>query len=137
MSVISTLSAKMGFDIYIKLVLHLCRENGKPFFYDRKEDGDFFKNYEIPDLEIPKQHRRFLQERGRIFHAYTGAFEYNDLYTIDVEEFLDQFPEWEEVKDSDYYDENDETWTEEDHDQFKEALTWFSKQKLCFEVSWC
>lgn len=127
----------MGFDFYIQLVLHMDPTSGKPFFYDTKEDGLTFRNYQLASIEIPEEHREFLQGRGSIFHAYTREFSYNDIFSVKIDELLDEFPDWDEVLESDDCDENRETWTEENHNRFKAALTWFSEQKQSFQATWC
>ena len=127
---------KMGFDFNITLTLQLCPETGKPFYYTSSAEKGFYKEYTLPELNIPEAHKRFVQQRGPIFHVYTGMFSFNDIFTVDIQKLLDEFPDWEEVLSSDYYDENDDGWSEEDHNEFREALTWFNQQNVSFQASW-
>lgn len=122
---------KMGFDFLIQLVLHICPETGKPFVYSGLK-----RDFSIPELNIPKEHRRFIQQRGSIFHAYTYTFNEENIYTVDIYRLLEEFPEWTTVKESAWYGGWEDDWTEEDHNDFKEALTWFKQQPFSYQASW-
>lgn len=126
----------MGFDFFIQLVLHLCPETGKPFYYATSQEKGLYKEYVQPELNIPEKHRRFLEQRGSIFHAYTHHFNEENIYTVDVERLLEVFPEWEDMEDSSYYEGWEEEWTQQDHNDFKEALKWFSESSLNFQATW-
>lgn len=126
----------MGFDFFIQLILQVCPETGKPFYYNSSPEKGMYKEYTLPELNIPEKHRRFLQGRGSIFHVYTHTFNEENIYTVDIDRFLEVFPEWEEVIDSSWYEGWEDEWTEQDHDDFKEALTWFSKQHPNYQATW-
>jgi len=64
-----------------------------------------------------------VQQRGNWFSNYVLDFEGNHV-SADV--FLDHYPDYENV---------DDDWTKEDHDEFRKALEWFS-WKGNFIVSW-
>lgn len=123
----------MGFDFSIQLILKICSKTGQPFFYSNK----FEKIYELPKLEVPEEFRPFVQDRGRLYHVYTDDFNIDNKLEASPEELLDVFPDWEDVKGSDYYEgytEND--WSEKTHNLFREALEWFAKQPYSFQASW-
>lgn len=128
----------MGFDLYIQLSLTMCPETGKPYYYGTtKETGKFEKIYELPDIEIPKQYRKYLYGRGHFFHVYTDYFNENDVFDVSTNVFLEHYPTWETFTQSSYYTDDDpDAWTKEDHIGFKKLLTYLSKQDLPFAVSW-
>ena len=124
----------MGFDFSIELCLRFCSTTGKPYVYDR----EFKKVFELPTVEVPEEHRRFVQLRGSIFHAYTEFYNEKDIYQVPVEGILEAFPEWEDVKSSSWYEGyKEEDWSEADHNAFKKALEWFVAQPYSFQASWC
>ena len=123
----------MGFDIHVTLMLHLCPETGKPYYYACSEDGTTQKMYGVPDVEVPKEFRTYLCGRGHHFHAYTEYFNEMEQYDVDVEEFLLHYPSWDEVQDNVNYDDE---WTKEDHDGFEDLLSWCSGQPSPYRVAW-
>ena len=125
----------MGFDFTIQLVLHICPATGNPFVYATSSEKTY-KEYSLSDIMIPEKYRRFCEERGSIFHAYTHTLSYHDVYSVDISRLLEEFPDWDTVLHSDWYDEDDDGWSEKDHDDFKEALVWFSEQPYRFQASW-
>ena len=124
----------MGFDIYISLNLHMCPEQGKPFYYKyNQKEKTTEKVYEMPTLDVPKPLRKYLQGRGHLFHAYTDVFNERDVFEACVEQFLEYYPSWEEVS---KHEEVPDYWDEEDHTNFKKLLEWCSVQDCSFHVSW-
>ena len=121
--------SKMGFDINIEMILSMCEETGKPFYYGK----GFERIYELPILEVPQELQEYLVGRGPIFHAYTDHFNYENRYNVSVKEFLEDYPSWLSVQEE-YPSHN--YWLEEDHNKFKELLEWCEKQKVSFRVSW-
>jgi hypothetical protein len=122
----------MGFDLNIHADLLICSDTGKPYFYI--SDGSRMRIYDLSKLTVPKEHRRFLNQRGSIFHAYTTCvFENNDIYNVSVYEFLEKYPSWDTVK---TYDEECVYWTEKDHNEFKAALEWFNKDCIQYRIDW-
>lgn len=123
----------MGFDFSIQLVLSICSKSGQPYVYSRGWE----KLYELPKLEIPEEYRQFLQDRGPLYHIYTDYFSKNQRFSATTEELLENFPEWDEVKDSHWYERYaDDEWPEQTHNLFREALQWFSEQPYTFQASW-
>jgi hypothetical protein len=117
----------MGFDLNITLNVWIDEKTGLPFVWGK----NFEKLPFVPsDYEIPEKYRKFLKQRGHVFHSYIKGIE---GYTTCVDTFLDNYPEWQEVK-NDIWTQNDD-WTEADHDGFKEALNWFSKKSV-FGITW-
>jgi hypothetical protein len=126
----------MGFDLHINLNLGLDVNTGLPFVWGNNLE----KNPYVPsELEVPLKYRKWVRQRGHHFHYYIRSINGSDLLSsTNVEHFLEKYPEWEDVKDSmtlDGEDEESYEWREEDHNDFKEALTWFA-EKSHFEVSW-
>jgi hypothetical protein len=122
----------MGFDLNIHVDLLICSDTGKPYFYI--SDGSRMRVYDLSKLTVPKEHRRFLNQRGGIFHAYTTCvFENDDITNVSVYEFLEKYPSWTAVKD---FDEECTYWTEKDHNEFKAALEWFNKDCIMYRINW-
>ena len=115
----------MGFDLFIRCEMMLCPETGKPFCYGTDTANNFTKIYDLSSITVPEEHRRFLQLRGSIFHAYTTALlESDDNLDMPVLEMLEKYPTWEDVK---AHDPDCETyWTENDHNVFQKALEWMA-----------
>lgn len=118
----------MGFYIHIYSMVNLCPETGKPFYYG----PNFEKIYDIPNIIIPEQYRRFLYERNSIYHAYMSG----DSYYDSVDMVVDTFPTWEQVKNL-YPDAEEEyEWTEKDHTLFHNAIEWFASQPIGYIIHW-
>lgn len=119
----------MGFDLYIQLKMMMCPETGKPFYYGK----NFEKVYEVPEFTIPEPLRKYLVGRGRHFFPYIHPLNARDRMEADLEEFLENYPEWREVVEDEYYD---ESWTMEDHDTFADLLEYLHTLPCSFSVSW-
>jgi hypothetical protein len=120
----------MGFDLFISVSFLLCPETGLMYEYN----DDLTKNYNINNVRVPEHLRRFLKQRGHHLSLYTSRV--TDEYSTGADNFLDKFPEWSEILDDDEYDDYKDRWTEEDHNLFKETLTWLLSQKVNAIVSW-
>jgi hypothetical protein len=124
----------MGFDLFIKLSLLIDEKTGLPYVYDTNCSR---QPYVPSDFFVPEKYRKRTQQRGHHFHYYIRDIDENGSNTS-AENFLDKYPDWEDVKrsmDLDGEDEESYGWTESDHTSFKEALQWFSS-KIHFDVSW-
>lgn len=127
----------MGFDLFIHMNLMMDDETGKPFYYgSNKETGKTEKVYELPVAEIPEELRKYLYGRGHFFHVYTDKFNRKDIYHVSVSAFLERFPSWSRYEDSDYYEDNPEMWTRDDHKNFKKLLKFLELQPMSYSVSW-
>jgi len=126
----------MGFDLYINLTLPIDQNSGLPYVYTTDNSK---KSYSPSDFCVPEKHRLWLKQRGHIFHYYIRDIDGSDtMNTLHTEAFLEKYPEWEDIKSSmelDGEDEESYSWTEKDHDDFKEALQWFSSKEY-FSISW-
>lgn len=123
----------MGFDFSIQTVpLAICTESGKPFVF-HCEKGNFVKRY-IEEFVVPEEHRRFAFVCGRIYHLYTREVSNADSYSCSIQELLDVFPSWEDLKDEGLV--VSWGWTEEDHYAFYRALLWFHAQKDIYVARW-
>ena len=123
----------MGFDFSIQtLPLSICTETGKPFIY-RFLNGDCKKIY-IEEFVVPEEHRRFTFLCGRVYHIYTRDVSSEDSYSCGIQELLNVFPSWDDVKDETLV----VSWglTEEEHNGFYAALTWFAEESDVFIARW-
>lgn len=128
---------EMGFLLYITCNVSICTETGKPYYLKVSADGAK-KIYGMPDITVPLEYRRFLQQfGGSYFHAYTTSRmseEYSHINSMSALAFLDQYPPWTDILiDPNYHNED---WTKKDHDEFKKALEWFSQQEVDYTVNW-
>lgn len=71
---------------------------------------------------VPEKYRRFINQKGSWFSNYVEAF---DGQIVSVKSFLEEYPNYAE----------EEEWSLEDHEQFKEALEWFAENGG-FNVAW-
>jgi len=126
----------MGFDLFIHMTLHMCPETGKPYYYGYNYEKHSDKMYELPTVNIPEELRKYLYGRGHHFHVYTDKFNRKDIFEVSVETFLERFPSWKRFEDSDYFEDDPEGWTREDHKNFKKLLKFLSEQSIGFTVSW-
>ena len=125
----------MGFDLIIRSELMICSDTGKPYYYTQSSSRNLsMRIYDLSKLAVPKEHRRFLNQRGSIFHAYTTCvFDNDDICDAPVYDFLEKYPSWEMVK---IYDDECTYWTEKDHNEFKAALEWFSEDCINYRINW-
>ena len=124
--------SKMGFDLFIELSLPIDEKTGLPYVYDTNCSR---QPYVPSDFLVPEEHRIWMQQRGHQFHYYIRDID--GCYTS-AENFLNKYPEWEDIKslmELDGEDEESYQWKEDNHNSFKEALEWFSS-KIHFDVSW-
>jgi hypothetical protein len=127
----------MGFDLFLQMSLTMDEATGKPFYYGtNKETGKIERIFEIPQIDIPEQLRKYLYGRGHHFHVYTEKFNRKDIFHVGVSAFLDRFPSWTRFAESDYYTDEPAGWTHEDHKNFKKLLKLLEEQKVSFTVSW-
>ncbi len=126
----------MGFDIQVSVTLLMCPETGKPFYFKyNEEEKRLEKAYGLPEFTVPEELRPYLQQRGPWFHAYCDVIERDSGTTTDVEEFLECYPSWDDVKEGGYCDYSQE-WTVKDHNAFRRLLKWCLEQDCYFTVSW-
>jgi len=124
----------MGFDLTITLYLSIDPKTGLPFVYAYNHPilADLTMIPYVPsEYEIPEKHRPYLQQRGHHFHFYIESF--TERMNIDVEDFLNEYPKWQNVVA--WMGDREYGWTEEDHDGFKSALLWLSSKHV-FQVEW-
>lgn len=128
----------MGFDINICLELLLCPSTGKPYYYGYNQDTlTLGKVYALPDTQIPGHLRKYLVGRGHLFHAYTEYFNQQDIFKTNVQTFLDVYPDWSTVMESQFYtDEYEDAWNEDDHTAFKELLVFLTTQEATYTILW-
>jgi len=119
----------MGFDFHIHLKLMIDPKTGIAFVW-----GDFVRPipYNPSEYIVPEKYRKWVHARGSHFHAYIQTFSSETSY-IDIDSFYDSFPSWENVCSN--IQVQDYNWTQQDHNDFKEAIEWFYK-KDCFLIHW-
>lgn len=125
----------MGFDLNIRAELAICSDTGKPYcFVETGAQNTLTRIYDLSKLSVPKEHRRFLNQRGSIFHVYTSnVFEY-DITNVSVSEFIEKYPSWNTVL---AYDHDCNYWTEADHNAFKVALEWLNTDGFAqYRIHW-
>lgn len=108
----------MGFYCQIYIASRISQKDGKPV---------------TPDITVPEEYRRFLDEKGPWYRAYMRDDNYHDSTAL----VYDQFPTWKKVQDE-FPEETSSKygWTKEDHDLFEKAIEWFSNQRIRFVVEW-
>jgi hypothetical protein len=120
----------MGFDINVCLNVWIDETTGLPFVYGK---GHEKLPYVSGTYIVPEKHRKYLKQRGGIFHFYIKGIE---GYTTDVGTFLHHYPDWRQVKKDIGADgETDYGWTKADHDGFKQALKWLDSKQV-FGITW-
>ncbi len=123
----------MGFDFFISMVFNVCPSMGRPYYINSKWE----KEYDLSTLEVPEEYRKFFQLRGHFLHAYTEDWNDKDIFNVHLEDFLEEFPSWETVKEwleQHGYDQDE--WPEADHKAFKACLEWCVEQSVNFYVYW-
>jgi len=122
----------MGFDLTISLNLSINEDTGLPFVYGPNCER---LPYVPSDFEVPQKYRKWVTQRGSVFHFYIGGYEECECMTR-AENFLDEFPEWADVLGNMGTDGEEEYgWTEDNHYEFKEAIKWFAA-KSNFTIQW-
>ena len=122
----------MGFDINIQMVLQMCNQTGKPYYYNKK----FERVYTMPSMTVPKELVPYFTERGPVLYAYTELFNKDERYSVDVEEFLEHYPSWDTIQEHSSYEGCEDWWTEDYHKNFKKLLEWCMAQDVTFRISW-
>jgi len=127
----------MGFDLTISISTGIDEITGVPFVYYNNNGFLDRKPYDPSEYVIPREFRRFIEQRGYHFQTYVKLFEPGRT-TANVKDFLVFYPDWFEVKAENDIQEDDDWWTEKDHDGFKRALEWMENTSLIpiFEIWW-
>jgi hypothetical protein len=118
----------MGFDIYIRCSLDICKDTGRYFYYKGLE-----KIYDMPKI-VPEEHRGFVNMKGRIFRIYTDLV--TDDMSTSVENFIDKYPSWSDILEDSDFKKYSDFWNEDMHNRFYSALKWFSEEGSCYMISW-
>lgn len=119
----------MGFDLFIEVSFMMCPVTGKPYYFT----SDLKKEFDISSVSVPEHLRYYLEQRGKYLHEYTSYFNYNNEYEKSVYDFLEKFPDWKDICNSEYFG---DYWTEDDHKKFKELLEFCKKSRASFRVTW-
>jgi hypothetical protein len=124
----------MGFDLSIHLNIGIDPETGLAFIWDLNGFGR--RSYVQSEHMVPERFRKYLVQRGSHFRSYIAQFS-DEVSLVEIERFLDKYPPWSTVELDIERDGND-YWTESDHNEFLDALKWFSfgKNTGVFSISW-
>ena len=120
---------KMGFDLIIVQRIYFDTVTGMPYVYG---PNAMRVPYDPITFKIPEPFRKLVAQRGPHWHEYIKPYDSDWEFEASVEDFLENYPEWNMVFEG---LEDDYSWTEKDHDTFKAALIWLAS-KGCFYVSW-
>ena len=122
----------MGFDLFIELRLQINELTGLPdlgWHFDASGVA-----YRIPyvaeEYVVPEKYRKLSKLRGRHLNLYISTFATEDD-SCDASTFYLDMPPWANIKDQ----APSYGWTEEQHTEFVEAMSWFSRRPG-FYVSW-
>ena len=104
---------------------------GLPFYYAPVKEGEVSLKYYSPeDFVIPEKFRKYMCMCQSLLSVYVDFCDYNSSQ-LTIDQFLTNFPTWSHVKTKI----GANTWTEDDHTQFYEALNWLNNKQI-FSVSW-
>lgn len=119
------------FNLVIILNIGIDPETGLPFVY-YENNGILDKKPYIPsEFRVPKEHCRFLRQRGNHLKSYIKSFDKKCTQTA-IDEFLMVFPTWNEIKNDNNF--SKDNWSKFDHDDFKKAIEWFASHWCSFGV---
>lgn len=117
----------MSLDLRIGLNLMIQGWDGMPFVHD-----GFGRcvPYDAQRFAVPEPFKKYINQHGPHWNMYIKPWSLGSETTCSS--FLRHYPLWSVV-----YEglENTTDWTEQDHDMFKAALTWFV-EKGGFYVHW-
>jgi hypothetical protein len=123
-------------EVTIMCSFNLCPDTGKPYYFTIT-NNKLEKVYGIPNITVPVEHRPYLRQQGKVFHAYTTSradADYSNITEMSALSFLDQYPDWMDVLIDIHYDQD--SWSKQNHLGFKRALQWFAEQPIDFKVTW-
>lgn len=115
------------FTMNIELHLLMSPSTGKPIIHSKIYEE---QSININDYIIPEKFRKWCKCRGTQFHAYILELDNEHHTSINVKSFLDNFPEWEDIKEN-FSDE----WTEDDHNEFREVIEYLA-ERPGYVLSW-
>lgn len=108
------------FNMKIELHLIMCPISGT----------SIINSTNINDYVIPEKFRKWCNYRGTQFQAYILELDNEYHTTINARNFLDNFPDWEDIHDN-FGDE----WKEEDHNEFREVVEYLA-ERPGYVLSW-
>ena len=118
----------------VSLQLHIDPVSGQPSEYT----ATGMKPANLCNYVVPEEHRKYIRNRGWLFHEYVKLSREDSGYSLDPT-YLDTsylaecIPTWDEFKcriPSDWIDE----WTETKHNEFEAAMNWFGSKG--YIVTW-
>lgn len=121
----------MGYDMFVMLQLPIDPTSGQPSEFNTRG----LTPLNLSNYVVPEEHRKYINNRGWIFHEYVPMSCKEDVGThVDADYLAKYIPDWDTFKTripSDWVD----AWREEDHNGFKAAMEWFAK-KGYYTVIW-
>ena len=118
----------MGFDININIQVGVDSETGLPYVWNETQTGNRKIPYSPEEFRVPKKYLKYLSLRGTQFSHYIKHMD-DYLTETSVFDFLAFYPDW------DPESMNEEGWSNVNHDEFKEALSWMASKEV-FRISW-
>jgi hypothetical protein len=129
----------MGFDLTISFAINIDEKTGMPYVHYLNNGFLDKKPYDPEEFRIPVKYLEYIEQRGHHFHCYSKNFS-GDVVTVRPKDFLHFYPDWNTVKiENDLFDDDDEFWTETNHNEFKEFLEWMESKSpyiSVFEIHW-
>ena len=127
----------MGFDLSISFSLSIDEKTGMPYVHYMNNGFLDKKPYDPEEFKIPEKYHQFIECCGHHFHCYIYKF-HGDTFTARPKDFLHFYPDWNTVKTQNQFL-DDDYWTEENHNDFKEFLEWMDAKSpyiSIFEIQW-
>jgi hypothetical protein len=112
-----------GSDILVELHLGISPITGKPFVWDANYQNRI--EVDLSTYTVPEEFLSYVAGRDGTFYIYKKLCG-TRTNQCEADEFWSVFPEWEAVKAE--LDEED-TWSEEDHNAFAKAAEWFAGRR--------
>ena len=119
----------MGYDMILTIQIPIDSVSGQPSQYT--DSG--MKPIDLCSYVVPEEHRKYIRNRGWIFHEYVPE-SYKEDTSVEADYMARSMPTWDELKQripEDWID----IWREEDHDGFKAAMEWFGAMGI-YTVTW-
>ena len=124
----------MGYYMTVTLQVYIDPISGQPSEYT--ETG--LKPINLCNYVVPEEHRKYIRNRGWLFHEYVKLSREDSGYSLDAtyleaSHLAECIPTWAEFKcriPSDWVDE----WTEARHNEFEAAMNWFGSKG--YIVTW-
>ena len=121
-----------GSDILVELRLGISPINGKPFVWDENYQNRL--EVDLSTYTVPAEFLSYTAGRDGVYYTYKKLVgtKRGTTNEADADEFWSCFPEWSTVKaklEAELDDDEELSWTEEDHNAFAAAAEWFGARR--------